>query len=263
VNLCIWTLMGVCEGRFHLQRKFQRGKFMSWIQYWKEDSFWSKSPLWRAHANVFSGEVQKVLSFTKESVVMDIGCGPGFIARKIAPLVKRFYALDINEDFLKITKNNCESLANVETRLLREDYQDFPVPEEKVDIFLCVSVIQYFSDFGSVKKLIESCGKIASPKAKILIADIPLKRNFSERLFDSLFTACRSVSKGYFFPFIQTGIASRFFAKDYVKALSENAEMLYTLSELRELFSELRMKNTFFTESFSVCSGRPNVLIEL
>jgi len=236
---------------------------MSWIQYWKEDSFWSKSPLWRAHADVFSGEVQKVLSFTKESVVMDIGCGPGFVARRIAPLVKRFYALDINEDFLRITKNNCESLTNVETRLLLEDYLDFPAPEEKVDIFLCVSIIQYFNNFQDVKKLIESCEKIASPKAKILIADIPLKRNFSEKFFDSFLTACRSVSKGYFLSFIQTGIASRFFAKDYLKALSENKEMLYTLSELRELFSELHTKNTFFTKSFSVCSGRPNVLIEL
>lgn len=92
-------------------------------------------------------------------VVYDIGCGIGYLATHVAPLVKWYYGYDITEKFLAIAKERCKYLHNTTFSNVMGDVS--------ATIVVCELVMLHLS----VEQQIELSKQIQdiAPLAKILI----------------------------------------------------------------------------------------------
>lgn len=79
-------------------------------------------------------QVVEALGLKKDDVIVDLGAGTGYFARRFAPRVAKVYAVDIDADLLAIAKEGAP--ANLETVLAAPD--DPRLAPASVDlIFLC------------------------------------------------------------------------------------------------------------------------------
>ncbi len=80
---------------------------------------------------------------TPESVVMDYGCGPGFLAKIVAAKTKRLYALDISDGVLLCadTINHRENLNYINVLKGKADH----IPDASVDLIYTFAVLQHVS----------------------------------------------------------------------------------------------------------------------
>jgi SAM-dependent methyltransferase len=81
---------------------------------------------------------------TAESVVLDYGCGPGFLAKAVAPHVKKLYAIDISVGALECARilNPAE---NIEY-LSADDRGLETIPEGSIDVAYSFAVFQHLTD---------------------------------------------------------------------------------------------------------------------
>lgn len=78
-----------------------------------------------------------------ESVVMDYGCGPGFLARIVASKTKKLYALDISDGVLLCadTINRRENLHYLNVLKSRAE----SIPDASIDLIYTFAVLQHVS----------------------------------------------------------------------------------------------------------------------
>ncbi|MFC1903737.1 class I SAM-dependent methyltransferase [Chloroflexota bacterium] len=63
--------------------------------------------------------VPTILKLSTQSdftAVIDIGCGPGFLIKKLCSKARRFVGIDMSKEMIKIAKAQCANLVNVEIR---------------------------------------------------------------------------------------------------------------------------------------------------
>ena len=74
------------------------------------------------------------------SIVLDFGCGDGYISRGIANTVKKVVAVDISDEMLKQLQNKValQAIDNIETKLC--DLDEIPVKDNSIDV-VCASMI--------------------------------------------------------------------------------------------------------------------------
>jgi trans-aconitate methyltransferase len=96
---------------------------------------------------------------TPESVVMDYGCGPGFLAKIVAARTRKLYALDISDGVLLCanTINNRENLSylNVLKNMANS------IPDNSVDLIYSFAVLQHVS-----RKLVDNIFNLFYNKLK-------------------------------------------------------------------------------------------------
>lgn len=64
--------------------------------------------------------------------VLEVGCGPGYYARAIAPHTASYLALDVSETMLATAKHHGDGIDNL--TFLLADAQDIPLPDHTVDL---------------------------------------------------------------------------------------------------------------------------------
>jgi len=234
---------------------------MTWIDYWKKDELWSRSRLWRINAALFVRRAKAVVSYDETDSVLDIGSGPGYIEESLAPHVKSICSADVSEKFLESLKENCTRFPNVSTRLLREDYTDLSVCGTKFSLFLCVSVVQYYNDISEVEKLIRSARKIALPGSRMLISDLPLKRNFFGFAWDCLCSFCLSIKEGYAAALLSTAFKRWFGSSDYKSFSQKNRTLYFSIRGIRDLMKRMDLDATIIRKNLSIYANRPALLI--
>ncbi len=86
-------------------------------------------------------EFVRVAKPSSDQVWADVGCGPGYFTLPLARLVKKVYAVDLEEPMLEVCKERAEEegLENVE--FLRCSECDVPLPDESVDVVLMANLI--------------------------------------------------------------------------------------------------------------------------
>ncbi|HMT09616.1 MAG TPA: methyltransferase domain-containing protein [Pyrinomonadaceae bacterium] len=103
----------------------------------------------------------------QDDVVLDYGCGPGFISRVVAPRVKQVYSTDISSGALACARilNNPENV----TYVLAEPESQKVIPDGGIDVIYSFAVIQHLTDeaFASV---LEVCSrKLKSEGGKLVL----------------------------------------------------------------------------------------------
>lgn len=78
---------------------------------------------------------------TPSSVVLDLGCGIGRVAKYVAPLCGELLAVDASGRMLQLAARRLEACPNV--RLLQSDDTRIPAPDASVDLAYSLLVLQH------------------------------------------------------------------------------------------------------------------------
>jgi len=91
---------------------------------------------------------------TKNSVLLDIGCGNGNFAIPISPFVKKVYGIDFCKEMLKELdiRKSAKNIDNIETHFL--DITTNKMPVKNVDMVYSFSTLYYISEIETAIKQI-------------------------------------------------------------------------------------------------------------
>jgi SAM-dependent methyltransferase len=95
-----------------------------------------------SRVKIYEGILKKHLN--ENQTVLDYGCGPGFLAKVVAPNVKKIYACDISTGALA-----CARIVNAATNLeyvVADEEGLKSIPDESVDVVFSFALIQHLTD---------------------------------------------------------------------------------------------------------------------
>lgn len=102
----------------------------------------------------------------KDFVVLDYGCGPGFIAKVAADYVKKIYAIDISSGAIACAKV-INAAENIE--YLRADEAGLnKIPDDSVDAVYSYAVVQHLTD-EILNLVLDNCQRKLKKGGKLLL----------------------------------------------------------------------------------------------
>lgn len=108
------------------------------------------------------------LELSKETALVDLGCGTGFFTIPAARKVKKVFALDVQQEMLNILRDRIEKqkINNIEALLSEES--SIPLPDNSVDVLLMANVFHELEDRNSILK---EGQRILSDEGRLVIID--------------------------------------------------------------------------------------------
>ncbi|MBQ8294935.1 MAG: 16S rRNA (adenine(1518)-N(6)/adenine(1519)-N(6))-dimethyltransferase RsmA [Clostridia bacterium] len=97
---------------------------------------------------------------TKETTVVEIGCGAGTLTRALAEAAKRVYAFDIDRDLQPVLAETLAGLENVEVIFRDFNKVDLKEFEAEIDEYVVVANLPYYITTPLVTKLLEESDKV-------------------------------------------------------------------------------------------------------
>jgi len=151
-----------------------------WDHYskWWDNSYSKKLPFLGDEWNTREFDRQIFQEFckpyiTKESEVMEIGCGGGKFSVMIAPFCKKLICSDISQQMLNRTSQRLSNFTNVQ--YLKLDGEDFKGVEDEsldfvfsYDVFVHLDVEDIFCYLRDMKRILKKGGRAAIHFANIL-----------------------------------------------------------------------------------------------
>jgi amino acid adenylation domain-containing protein len=126
---------------------------------------------------------ERVLSLRPRSV-LDVGCGTGLILFAVAPHCERYWGTDFSAVALgklrRVAGEPARSLGHVELHECAADRLD-ELPEQRFDVVVINSVVQYFSDVEYLVRVIEGALRRLAPGGSLFVGDVrslPLLESF-------------------------------------------------------------------------------------
>lgn len=109
---------------------------------------------------------------TPDARILEVGIGSGMIAMQLAPCCKTYSGCDISKIVLDKLDGMAKERKMNNLRLYPYAADEIHHIQEKFDIILMSSVIEYFSGYNYLRKVIERCIEQIDGKGVILFADI-------------------------------------------------------------------------------------------
>ena len=97
---------------------------------------------------------------TKETTVVEIGCGAGTLTRAIAESAKKVYAFDIDRDLQPVLADTLAGLDNVEVIFRDFNKLDLKEFEREIEEYTVVANLPYYITTPLVTKLLEESDKV-------------------------------------------------------------------------------------------------------
>ena len=228
-----------------------------WIHFWQsENTFCDRD--WISHIRIFLKKSEKYIGFNKDDVVLDIGCGAGFLAKFLNDKVKEIHCLDTSEKYLQTARQNNAGNKNVHFYLLGpERYTDISVlPNIKFTKILCLSVVQYYNHRDEVKALIKHVQQKCSTGSKFLIADILAENNIKSNLLGVL------LSQNTFTDILHNFyLLIRLIFSNYSEYYKKNGLLTISVQQLNEMIAELKIKANIIYDQITLNKNRLHLLI--
>ncbi len=92
---------------------------------------------------------------TKDTTVVEIGCGAGTLTRALAEAAKQVYAFDIDRDLQPVLAETLAGLDNVEVIFRDFNKLDLPAFEREIGEYVVVANLPYYITTPLVTKLLE------------------------------------------------------------------------------------------------------------
>jgi len=164
----------------------------NWIEWWNTENVVSATT-WLNNMDIFVTASDSLLCYNAQDTILDIGCGPGYLAAFLKDRVKEIHCLDTSQRYLDICKDKFFGHNNVFFYKLAEDnYTDLSfLNNQRFSIIICQSVIQYYKNTSEVENLIKEVKTIALAGAKFLVSDIPIANNLMAHIYGLLKGAFR------------------------------------------------------------------------
>ena len=112
--------------------------------------------------------IKRNLQLEKTDLLLDVGCGAGFMTIPLLPYVKTIICLDALPSMLdRITKkrNTVIKICAMADRI--------PLLNNSIDKILCNSVFQYFPDYSYAERVLREMYRVCRFNGQILIVDLP------------------------------------------------------------------------------------------
>ena len=97
---------------------------------------------------------------TKETTVVEIGCGAGTLTRALAEAAKKVYAFDIDRDLQPVLAETLAGLDNVEVIFRDFNKLDLKEFEKEIEDYTVVANLPYYITTPLVTKLLEESDKV-------------------------------------------------------------------------------------------------------
>lgn len=97
---------------------------------------------------------------TKETTVVEIGCGAGTLTRALAESAKKVYAFDIDRDLQPVLAETLAGLDNVEVIFRDFNKLNLKEFEEEIETYTVVANLPYYITTPLVTKLLEESEKV-------------------------------------------------------------------------------------------------------
>ncbi len=111
----------------------------------------------------------EVLNARAGEYIIDVGCGPGLLAKELAAAVGdtgRIIGIDSSAPMIRLAENRCSGLSNVE--LINCDATALTIEDAIADALCCVQVLLYVPD---VDKALEEIQRVLKPGGRIVILE--------------------------------------------------------------------------------------------
>ena len=96
-----------------------------WIKYWDKENNISDN-IWAKNNAYFFKNTLKIIDYSDNDIVIDIGSGKGFFAELIANKVKELHLIDTSKNSINFCKLKFKSYSNIFYNVLKsEDYTNF------------------------------------------------------------------------------------------------------------------------------------------
>jgi ubiquinone/menaquinone biosynthesis C-methylase UbiE len=129
--------------------------------------------------NAKIGSALKTVELRSNELVLDIGCGTGFLFHHIDNAAKLLVGLDISQKALQIAKKRTKSMSN--TVLIRADADYTPFLDQTFDRIFAVTLLQNMPDPA---KTISEIKRISTSETVFVLTG--LKKKFTQEGFVSL-----------------------------------------------------------------------------
>jgi ubiquinone/menaquinone biosynthesis C-methylase UbiE len=124
-------------------------------------------------------EILKEMNFRSNELILDLGCGTGFLFKHIEKKVELYIGLDISQKVLFQAKKRIKEKAK--KILIRADADNTPFPDQSFDKIFAITIIQ---NMPEAKKTINEIKRISKPQAVIAVSG--LKKSFTKKSFVEL-----------------------------------------------------------------------------
>lgn len=145
----------------------------SWIDYWNSDVVFR--PVMKRTAEYFYRKSKPILCYGRHDSILDFGCGPGYLEEFLAGSGAEIHGVDTSARMISECRTKFAGCPHVFFHVLDHDhYTDLScLGGKRFSVIVCLSVVQYFDHATRIEELIRSLERVASPGARLLIADIP------------------------------------------------------------------------------------------
>jgi ubiquinone/menaquinone biosynthesis C-methylase UbiE len=124
-------------------------------------------------------DAQKNMELGLNELVLDIGCGTGFLFQHLNKSTELLVGLDISQKLLREAKRRTKNLSNV--LLVRADADNTPFPDHIFDRVFAITLLQNMPD---PRTTILEMKRISRPEAVFVLTG--LKKKFTQESFSDL-----------------------------------------------------------------------------
>ncbi|MEN6621936.1 MAG: class I SAM-dependent methyltransferase [Smithella sp.] len=118
-----------------------------------------------------AAKIAGVLDLSKESVLLDIGCGTGGLTTRFAKICNRVYAVDSSPAMLNILKNKIEKQNFTNISLVQAGLLSYEHAGDRLDAIVANICLHHLPDFWKQIVLIK-LNSVLKPGGKLFLCDV-------------------------------------------------------------------------------------------
>lgn len=229
----------------------------NWIDFWESQELFDERFL-RKNLELFVERTESLLGYGRHQIVLDIGCGPGYLADLLQHRVKALCGVDTSLRDIAACRRRLGAVDNL--RFEHVDHRSyrlpFPFAGEGYDLIVCQSVAQYLFDFTEVERLIRAAAEVAAPGAKLLISDLPRSQRVALDVASQLWYGS---TRGFLKEVLRGFVAARF--SDYRRLRRSPGVLTFPRWRLEGLAKRLGLDATIVERNLTVNASRQHLLV--
>ena len=151
-----------------------------WNEFW-DQRFGCEHHMMAVQSGTLLAGVDRVAPFTNRDVVLDYGCGPGYLVARLKDRVRRVYGVDTSTIQLEHARVLCGDAANVTLTAIQPGPQALRSLERlgrDFDKIVCCSVLQYLKP-EDLDPLLATFVAMLKPGGQLVLADVLIGRDHS------------------------------------------------------------------------------------
>lgn len=230
----------------------------SWISYWDRQTDFTDRQFDKS-AKLFLERSEPILGFRPDDVLLDLGCGPGDLGRRLADRVREIHLVDTSPRYVRRCEALCAGLPGLHAhRLDGSDRTDLSfLPAGRFTVMVCQSVAQYLDSHDQVARLLDGLARLAAPGARLLVSDLPRGGLPLRAAATQLLEGARG---GYLADVIRYLLRARF--GEYWRLRRDRGVLAFDAPGLAGLARGLDADARVLTQRLTVNGGRLHLLVE-